>query len=66
MGLLIDRINNKLEKRNLIREFNNEHALNREPVPLNSTKPNSIRIGQFEKYNKAAKKGVSRIMKVPT
>ena len=30
MGLLTDRINNKLEKRNLI----NEHALNREPVPL--------------------------------
>ena len=31
MGLLTDRINNTLEKRNLI----NEHALNREPVPLN-------------------------------
>ena len=30
VGLLTDRINNKLEKRNLI----NEHALNREPVPL--------------------------------
>ena len=30
MGLLTDRINNKLEKSNLI----NEHALNREPVPL--------------------------------
>ena len=28
-GLLTDRINNKLEKGNLI----NEHALNREPVP---------------------------------
>ena len=28
--LLTDRINNKLEKNNLI----NEHALNREPVPL--------------------------------
>ena len=32
MGLLTDRINNRLEKRNLI----NEHALNREPVPLNN------------------------------
>ena len=31
-GLLTDRINNKLEKGNLI----NEHALNREPVPLSS------------------------------
>ena len=31
MGLLTDRINNKLGKSNLI----NEHALNREPVPLN-------------------------------
>ena len=30
MGLLNDRINNKLEKCNLI----DEHALNREPVPL--------------------------------
>ena len=30
VGLLTDRINNKLEKGNLI----NEHALNREPVPL--------------------------------
>ena len=30
MGLLTDRINNKLEKSNLI----NEHALNREPVRL--------------------------------
>ena len=30
VGLLTDRINNKLEKRNLI----NEHALNHEPVPL--------------------------------
>ena len=30
VGLLTDRINNTLEKRNLI----NEHALNREPVPL--------------------------------
>ena len=30
MGLLTDRINNKLEKSNLIYE----HALNREPVPL--------------------------------
>ena len=29
IGLLTDRINNKLEKGNLI----NEHALNREPVP---------------------------------
>ena len=31
VGLLTDRINNKLEKSNLI----NEHALDREPVPLN-------------------------------
>ena len=30
MGLLTDRINNKLEKSNLI----NEHTLNCEPVPL--------------------------------
>ena len=30
MGLLTDRINNKLERSNLI----NESALNREPVPL--------------------------------
>ena len=30
MGLLTDRIDNALEKSNLI----NEHALNREPVPL--------------------------------
>ena len=30
MGLLTDRIDNKLEKSNLI----NEHALNRAPVPL--------------------------------
>ena len=30
MGLLTDRINSKLEKSNLI----NEHALNRQPVPL--------------------------------
>ena len=33
MGLLTDRINNKLERSNLI----NEHALNREPVPLIQT-----------------------------
>ena len=32
MGLLTDRINIKLERSNLI----NEHALNREPVPLNN------------------------------
>jgi len=30
VGLLTDQINNKLEENNLI----NEHALNREPVPL--------------------------------
>ena len=30
VGLLTDRINDKLEKSNLIKE----HALNREPVPL--------------------------------
>ena len=33
VGLLTDRINNKLEKSNVI----NEHALNREPVPLNGS-----------------------------
>ena len=33
MGLLTDIINNKLEKSNLM----NEHALNHEPVPLNTT-----------------------------
>ena len=31
VGLLTDSMNKSLEKRNLI----NEHALNREPVPLN-------------------------------
>ena len=36
VGLLTDRINNKLERSNLI----NEHALNREPVPL--TKLNAL------------------------
>ena len=34
VGLLTDRINNKLEKSNLI----NEHALNREPVSLSIMK----------------------------
>ena len=34
VGLLTDRINNTLEKSNLI----NEHALNREPVPLTRKK----------------------------
>ena len=33
MGLLTDRINNKLKRSNLI----NEHALNREPVPLRAS-----------------------------
>ena len=33
MGLLTDRIDNKLKKRNLI----NEHALIREPVPSTQT-----------------------------
>ena len=33
VGFLTDRINNKLEKSNVI----NEHALNREPVPLRET-----------------------------
>ena len=33
MGLLTDRINNKLTRSNLI----NEHALNREPVPLRAS-----------------------------
>ena len=39
MGLLTNRINNKLEKSNLI----NGHALNREPVPLSfhSIQPSS-------------------------
>ena len=32
MGLLTDRINNKLEKSKLV----NEDVLNREPVPLNT------------------------------
>ena len=32
VGLLTDRINNKLDRSNLI----NEHTLNREPVPLSS------------------------------
>ena len=32
VGLLTDRIDNELEKSNLI----NEHVLNREPVPLNN------------------------------
>ena len=33
MGLLTDRINNKLKRSNFI----NEHALNREPVPLRAS-----------------------------
>ena len=37
IGLLTDRINNKLEKGNLI----NEHARNRKPVPLNKHKLSS-------------------------
>ena len=37
MGLLTDRINSKLEKSNLI----NEHALNRQPVPLSPPPPPS-------------------------
>ena len=37
MGLLTDRINSKLEKSNLI----NEHALNRQPVPLSPPPPSS-------------------------
>ena len=36
-GLLTDRINNKLEKGNLI----NEHPRNRKPVPLNKHKLSS-------------------------
>ena len=32
VGLLTDRINNKLEKSNII----NEHAHNRQPIPLNN------------------------------
>ena len=36
VGLLTDRINNKLKKSYLI----NEHAFNRQPVPLNSFTPN--------------------------
>ena len=34
MGLLTDRINNKLEKGNKYYYLINEHELNREPVPL--------------------------------
>ena len=45
MGLLTDRINNKLKRSNLI----NEHALNREPVPLRASKvirrPGGRRVG---------------------
>ena len=40
MGLLTDRINKKLEKSNLI----NEHALNREPVPLTVSELHEILI----------------------
>ena len=40
MGLSTDRINNKLEKSNLI----NEHALNREPVPLTLSELHGILI----------------------
>ena len=48
VGLLTDRINNKLEKSNLI----NEHAVNREPVPLKS-KPIliSMRKQQAEEFS---------------
>ena len=41
VGLLTDRINNKLEKSNWI----NEHALNREPVPLNTLNSSAIKSG---------------------
>ena len=41
VGLLTDRINNALEKSNLI----NEHALNREPVPLTRKKGRNLAIG---------------------
>ena len=34
MGLLTDRINNKLEKGNKYYYLINEHELNREPVPV--------------------------------
>ena len=40
VGLLTNRINNKLEKSNLI----NEHALNREPVPLGLSELHGILI----------------------
>ena len=40
VGLLTDRINNKLERSNLI----NEHALNREPVPLIMSMRKSIEL----------------------
>ena len=45
MGLLTDRVNNKMEESNLI----NEHALNREPVPLISERSRCDRgtQGQF-------------------
>ena len=43
MGLLTDRINNRLEKRNLI----NEHALNREPVPLKMPLNNITNVGYW-------------------
>ena len=40
VGLLTDRINNKLEKSNLI----NEHALDREPVPLKGRKLDRVNV----------------------
>ena len=40
VGLSTDRINNKLEKSNLI----NEHALDREPVPLKARKLDRVNV----------------------
>ena len=49
VGLLTDIINNRLEKRNLI----NEHALNREPVPLSgSVKKNGFTLADKVYYMK--------------
>ena len=47
MELLTDRINNKLDKRNLI----NEHTLNREPVPLKTTEEGSQLSVTCSQYN---------------
>ena len=46
VGLSTDRINNKLEKSNLI----NEHALNREPVPLTLSELHGILIWTLSRH----------------